>query len=269
MVAFVAYQQWGTAVGHCRAQSSLRSQFDRAEAAVRVVRAHDGAVAVSCPAVGSPVGILDIPRLGLDQVIVEGVGSEQLSAGPGHYPSTPLRGQSGNAAVAGHRTTHGAPFLGLDTLVTGDRIEVTTLQGRFTYRVGHSVVVAPSDTAALARSPRPVLTLTTCNPRSGAAQRLIVVAELVTPPAPSIRNPDGAEAVLTPDPARSPAAWLVLAGAVLGLAACYALVRLVDRRAAGRCTARAALGLGLVAGAVPVPVPVSFGVLDTPLPASF
>ena len=267
VVAFVAYQQWGTAVGHWRAQSSLRSQFDQAEAAVRAARDHGEAVAVSYPAVGNPVGILEIPRLGLDQVIVEGVGSEQLAAGPGHYPSTPLPGQSGNAAVAGHRTTHGAPFYGLATLVPGDRIQVTTLQGRFTYRVDRTMVVDPSDTAVLAPSARPQLTLTTCNPRYSAAQRLIVVAALVTPPAPTLPNPGGSGAAPAPDPARSPATWLVLAGAVLGLAVCAVLVRLVRRRAAGRWPARAAVGLGLAGGAVLVLV--AFSALDTLLPASF
>ena len=267
LVAFVAYQQWGTAVAHWRAQSSLRSRFDQSLAAIDAARAHGQAVAVTYPSVGDPVGVLDIPKLGLDQVIVEGVGSEQLADGPGHYPSTPLPGQPGNAAVAGHRTTHGAPFYGLDTLRPDDRIEVTTLQGRFSYRVTRSFVVAPSDTSVLAPSDRPELTLTTCNPKYSAAQRLIVVAALVTPAAPTIVHPGGAVAALVPDPNRSPTTWLTLAGAVLGLVAAYVLVRLVRRREPGRWPARAVLGLGLVCGVALVLV--AFGALDALLPPSF
>lgn len=268
VVAFVAYQQWGTAVGHWRAQSSLRSQFDQAAAAVHAGRARGAAVAVAYPAVGDPVGVLVIPRLGLDQVIVEGVGSAQLAAGPGHYPSTPLPGQAGNAAVAGHRTTHGAPFYGLDTLVVGDPIEVTTLQGRFTYRVARHLVVDPSDSAVLDPSTRDELTLTTCNPKYSAAQRLVVVADLVTPPAPTLVRPpaDGTPSG-TVDPARSVGTWLLLAGAVLGLVACVVLVSMVRRRPTGRWAGRVVLGVGLVAGAVLVLV--AFGALDTLLPPSF
>ena len=84
---------------------------------------------VAEPAVGDPVGELVIRRIGLDQVIVEGVQTVQLAVGLGHYTATPLPGQMGNAAIAGHRTTHGAPFNGLADLQFGDPIEVTTLQG--------------------------------------------------------------------------------------------------------------------------------------------
>jgi len=267
LVAFVAYQQWGTAVGHWRAQRSLRAQFAEAQASVRAARARGGAVAVPYPAVGDPVGVLVIPRLGLDQVIVEGVGADQLAAGPGHYPATPLPGQAGNAAVAGHRTTHGAPFYGLDTLRPGDPVEVATLQGHFTYRVSRSFVVAPTDTSVLAPSPRPELTLTTCNPKYSAAQRLIVVADLVTPPAPPLVRPHVAAVVPPADPARSPSVWLELAGAVAGLAAVVVVVGLVRRRATGRWPAR--LAPWVAAPIVVVLVLVAFGALDALLPASF
>ncbi len=267
LVAFVAYQQWGTAVGHWRAQSALRSQFDQAESAAHTARARGEAVAVPYPAVGDPVGVLVIPKLGLDQVMVEGVDASQLAAGPGHYPATALPGQAGNAAAAGHRTTHGAPFYGLDRLHPGDPIQVTTLQGRFTYRVARSAVVAPSDGAVLDPSPTPELTLTTCNPKYSAAQRLVVVADLVTPPAPTVRNPGGAEAAQRRDPVHAPATWLELGGAVAGLVALLVVVRLVRRRTAGRWPARMApwvavpVGVGLVL--------VAFGAPDTLLPPSF
>ncbi len=267
VLAFAAYQQWGTAIGQRHAQAALRSRFEHAEAAVHAARSRGEAVAVPYPGTGDPVGVLEIPKLGLDQVIVEGVAAPQLAVGPGHYPSTPLPGEAGNAAIAGHRTTHGAPFYGLDRLEVGDPIIVTTLQGRFTYRVARSSVVAPSDTAVLDPSARPELTLTTCNPKYSAAQRLIVVADLVTPPAPTTPRPPADAVAAPPDPVRSVGTWLELGGVALALAALYAAVRTVRRRAGGRWSARLALWLAVAVGIVLVVV--AFGVLDTLLPASF
>jgi sortase A len=268
ILAFVAYQQWGTAIRHAQAQHSLRSQFDQAAAAVGTARARGAAVAVSYPAVGGPVGVLVIPKIALDQVIVEGVGSAQLAEGPGHYPDTPLPGQPGNAAIAGHRTTHGAPFYSLDRLVPGDPITVTTVQGRFVYRVARSFVVAPDDTVVLAPSTTPELTLTTCNPKYSAAQRLIVVAVLVTPAAPRTPRPDtGTADEVAPDPTRDLATWLVLAAATVGLVALYLGVRVVRRRAAGRWSARVAPWAAAAVGVVVLLV--AFGALDALLPASF
>ncbi len=66
------------------------------------------------PAEGDPVGEIRIPAIGLDQVVVEGTNTNDLRQGPGHYIGTPLPGQGGNAAIAGHRTTYGHPFYNLD-----------------------------------------------------------------------------------------------------------------------------------------------------------
>jgi sortase A len=135
------------------------------------------------PAEGQPVGIIEIPKIGVDAVVVEGTATADLRLGPGHYPGTPLPGQPGNAAIAGHRTTYGAPFYNLNELVQGDCISVTTTQGHFRYDVTHVLVVPPSDLTVVAPSPTPELTLTTCNPRFSASQRLVVQASLITPPA--------------------------------------------------------------------------------------
>jgi sortase A len=133
------------------------------------------------------VAVLRIPRISADVVVVEGVDEPQLALGPGHYPGTPFPGEAGNAAIAGHRTTYGHPFYNLDQLQPGDSIEATTVQGSFSYRVVRSLVVNPSDGAVLDPSATPELTLTTCNPRYSASQRLVVQAVLtgVTPAAPS------------------------------------------------------------------------------------
>ncbi|MCB0989909.1 MAG: class E sortase, partial [Acidimicrobiales bacterium] len=134
---------------------------------------------------GEAVAEIRIPRLGLTKWVVEGVGTEDLKKGPGHYPGTPLPGQAGNAAIAGHRTTYGAPFEDLDQLEENDLIYVTTLQGSFVYRVTETIIVAPKDVYVLDPSDDNRLTLTTCHPKLTARQRMIVVAELLGDPAPS------------------------------------------------------------------------------------
>lgn len=79
--------------------------------------------------VGSPVALLAIPHLGLEQVVVEGTASGDLLAGPGHLRNTVLPGQLGTSAVFGRARTYGAPFARIGELVRGDQINVTTAQG--------------------------------------------------------------------------------------------------------------------------------------------
>jgi sortase A len=119
----------------------------------------------------------------LNAIVVQGTSTSDLRLGPGHYPGTPLPGQPGNSAIAGHRTTYGAPFYALDELHAGDPVFVTTTQGRFCYQVTRNLVVNPSDVAVVAQTSTPELTLTTCNPRFSATSRLVVQASLVTPAA--------------------------------------------------------------------------------------
>jgi len=122
---------------------------------------------------------MSIPKIGLLDAIVEGVNSPQLEQGPGHYPGTPLPGEAGNVAIAGHRTTYAHPFYNLNNLSLGDPIYILTGQGLFRYRVVNTQVVSPSDTAILdSTSDSPTLTLTTCNPRYSASTRLVVTAAL-------------------------------------------------------------------------------------------
>ncbi|HEX6263634.1 MAG TPA: class E sortase [Actinomycetota bacterium] len=134
------------------------------------------------PVPGRGVAILRIPRIDLDAVVVEGVGLEDLKRGPGHYPRTPLPGDGGNVGIAGHRTTYGKPFWSLNELAPGDEIFLRTNRGEFAYEVLWTRVVLPSQSEVLDRTPRPSLTLTTCEPRFSAARRLIVRAVQVDPP---------------------------------------------------------------------------------------
>ena len=137
---------------------------------------------------------LQIPRIGLDDTVVAGVGREDLKKGPGHYPQTPLPGQLGNAAIAGHRTTYGGPFLHIDELEAGDEIIVETPQGRFLYRTTTTEIVDADDWQVIATTDPTMasLTLTSCDPVGTASRRIIVHAELdiaqSDAPAPAVFN---------------------------------------------------------------------------------
>lgn len=135
---------------------------------------------------GTAIDHLVIPAIGVDKFVVQGTAEADLSQGPGHYPSTVLPGQVGNAGIAGHRTTYGAPFFRLDQLKVGDPIYVTNTAGtRYTYTMASSEVVAPSDGAVLDPTTTAQLTLTTCNPRFSDTSRLVVVATLTATVAPT------------------------------------------------------------------------------------
>ncbi len=140
---------------------------------------------------GSVLGRLSIPAIDVEQLIVEGIEEGSLQQGPGHYPSTSLPGLAGNAAIAGHRTTWGAPFNRIDELEPGDRIQVEMVWGTFTYEVvaqgedessGH-MIVEPSDVWVLDDAGDNRLTLTSCHPLYSARERIIVTARLVGEPA--------------------------------------------------------------------------------------
>ena len=123
-------------------------------------------------------GRLRAPAAGLSAVVVEGIAAGDLRRGPGHYPGTPLPGQRGTVAIAGHRTTYGAPFRRLDDLERGDRIELAMPYGRFAYRVEGSRIVAPSATWVTRRVAYDRLVLTACHPLYSAAERIVVFARL-------------------------------------------------------------------------------------------
>jgi sortase A len=194
VLLFIPYLLWGTGLMTAHSQSVLRQQFaadQHASGSISTNRLsppkHGSTVpappevapVIGAPAAGSAVGLIVIRKIGLSMVFVEGTDETQLQAGPGHYPGTPLPGEAGNAAIAGHRTTYLAPFYNLDALVPGDQIGITTLQGIFLYQVTGSQVVDPTDVAVVGPTPTPELTLTTCNPRYSASQRLVVHAALV------------------------------------------------------------------------------------------
>ena len=197
LLSFVAYQLWGTALYEHNAQAHLRQELagklhtPSTTVPTTVPGAptstppptvvNQVAATTKDPPVGTPIGLLSIPRIGMsDAAIVEGTAENQLQQGPGHYVGTALPGQAGNVAIAGHRTTYGAPFYDLNELQPGDPITIQTSQGIFKYQVVMSHVVSPSNVTVLDSSPENELTLTTCNPRYSAATRLVVLATLKT-----------------------------------------------------------------------------------------
>jgi sortase A len=119
-------------------------------------------------------------------IVVEGTTGNALRAGAGHYTDTPLPGERGNVAIAGHRTGFGEPFRHLDALRPGDIITMETPIGNYTYEVvpdvdGHKNpwVTHPRDFSVIAPTQEAVLTLTTCDPPHTSLKRLIVRAKLI------------------------------------------------------------------------------------------
>jgi sortase A len=127
---------------------------------------------------GDPLGRIEIPKIGVSDVFVQGTGTSDLRKGPGHYPDTPLPGQHGTVAIAGHRTTYGAPFHDVDDLRPGDRIELAMPYGRFEYRVERTRIVAPTAVWVTDRVGYDRLILSACHPLYSAAQRIVVFARL-------------------------------------------------------------------------------------------
>ena len=201
ILLFVAYQLWGTGIREAQAQHRLNDQFEQQlghpiDSGSTPTTAPGATTTTSEPVPppppagdGDAVAHIRIPKIGVDKIVVEGVGVPDLKKGPGHYPTSPLPGQRGNAAIAGHRTTYGAPFNRLDELKQGDEILVTTVQGSFRYQVREQLVVKPDQVEILKDFGDDRLTLTSCNPKYSARQRIVVVSALQGPAAPAATTP--------------------------------------------------------------------------------
>ena len=201
LVSFVAYQLWGTALYESRAQGHLRSELTTqlhhrlptSPAGLNGAQHHSGLPPLAStpapleptPAVTAPIGLISIPAINVSFAIVQGVTETQLEQGPGHYPGTPLPGEPGNVAIAGHRTTYAHPFYNLNELQPGDAVYILTTQGLFRYTVTGTQVVPPTDVGVLDTvASASTLTLTTCNPRYSAATRMVVTADFTPGPGP-------------------------------------------------------------------------------------
>ncbi|GBL21157.1 hypothetical protein EMGBS4_12170 [Acidimicrobiaceae bacterium] len=149
---------------------------------------------------GDVIGRIMAPSIGLDKFIVEGAGATDLRSAIGRYRGTAFIGDKGNVALAGHRTTYGAPFGRIGDLLPGDKINILTPVGTAIYEVldpvvasklwagtvreigGGYSIVGPSDEFVLADVGDNRLTLTACHPRFSAEERIVVVAQLIGEP---------------------------------------------------------------------------------------
>ncbi|MCH7790552.1 MAG: class E sortase [Acidobacteria bacterium] len=238
ILLFVAYQLWGTNIAHDLSQGQLETELEELFAEAATISPVTSAsprgptttttpeslplggsateqvwnkkkLLAMFPSGGDAISRIEAPSIGLNEVVVEGVQVADLRKGPGHYRSTPLPGQPGNASIAGHRTTYGAPFHDIDQLAVGDEIVVTTVQGAFTYRVMSSskafprrdkgndahTIVTPEDSWVLGDHDDNRLTLTACHPKYSAQQRIVVAAEMIDTPGaarPSVEEANGA-----------------------------------------------------------------------------
>lgn len=135
---------------------------------------------------GSVLGRMEIPRIGLSAMVLEGDDESVLRKGPGHLPGTPFPGRPGNVVIAAHRDTFFRP---LHAIQKGDEITVTTSQGVYKYRVDWINEVSPQDVKVLKARRHPTLTLITCYPFyfvGDAPQRFVVqAAELPSSQSPA------------------------------------------------------------------------------------
>lgn len=185
VLLFVVYELVGTSVVTKRHQSALANAFS--EELVQPAVSPSPQPPSRRPGPRRPpirpIARLRIPKIEVDWYVVEGVSLDRLRWGPGHYPESVDIGGRGVTAIAGHRTTYGAPFYRLNDLGAGDRIVIETTSVIYTYRVTGTKVIKPTDRWVLKGDPGSGagsrLTLTTCNPRFSARQRLIVWADQI------------------------------------------------------------------------------------------
>lgn len=185
VLLYVVYLLWFTGLGTAQEQADLERRF---QDLTTEAPADDG------PALDADVFAAlwferDGERVVNDDTlyVVEGVTLDLLRSGPGHYPDSAAPGEDGNLGIAGHRTTYGSPFWGLDELVDGDTIHVVDRDGtEWVYAYREQRIVQPTDTWVVDDADplelgAPTITLTTCHPRFSAAQRLVAWGELIGP----------------------------------------------------------------------------------------
>jgi len=142
---------------------------------------HAGASPAALPAVGQDglIGRIEVPRLEVSVVVIEGTDWAVLQHAAGHIPGTALPGEPGNVGISAHRDTFFRP---LRNIRANDEVTVTTLRGEYRYRVVSTEIVKPDDVGVLKAGIGETLTLVTCYPFyfvGAAPRRFIVRAERV------------------------------------------------------------------------------------------
>lgn len=207
MLLFLGWHVWYndvvSGIAQNNAGSQLSEHWDNVPLAVREFDRNPGdssgaRLAPEPPVTASPAmftnfATLIVPRFGdtFERPIAEGIDPKKVlnirNAGIGHYPQSNDLGQIGNFAVAGHRTTYGAPFANIDQLRVGDRLYVETEAGWYVYRFRNLEYVWPKEVAVLKPVPQSsakaqdrLLTLTSCHPKLSAAERVIAYSAFET-----------------------------------------------------------------------------------------
>jgi sortase A len=228
LLLFTGYQLWGTGIAEFRSQKALEKTFEARRAPTPQY---------SVPKNGEVAGRITIDAIGLSKILVAGVDYRNLERGPGIFPGSPLPGHLGNLAIAGHRTTYGAPFARLNELKTGDPIQIETVEGSFTYVVKSSPRIVAATDVQVAQTFDPnatTLTLITCHPKWTSKKRLIVEATISVeaPSQPTVTYP------IAPNPAvqltrgwfDDSDAWPVVCGLLSALLSIALACRLLIRR---------------------------------------
>ena len=216
LLLFVAYQLWGTGLAENQAQNKLKSQF--VTSTTVTTPATDAPTTTTLPPPpkkGDVVAQIIIEKINVDKFVIAGVGYKELEKGPGLFAGSPLPAQLGNVAIAGHRTTFGAPFGRVNELAEGDRIVMKTSRGEFVYLVtGAPTIVKATDVDVIRTvdPTRAILTLVTCHPKWTSENRMIISAELepkVIAQEATVFVADATEpeAVLTEGWFHDPSAW--------------------------------------------------------------
>jgi sortase A len=200
LLLFVAWQLWWTDVTANREQAVTISALEKGfgaglpeRGAVDPPAAPEKAVPKTTVTLtkvpfGEAFAIIRIPRLGAGYArpVLQGTDHDTLTKGIGHYSRTAFPGQTGNFAVAGHRTTYGRPFSDINLLRKGDVIVVETRTSYFVYAVDRHVIVTPDHVEVIAPVPQDSggqptqawMTMTACHPRFSASQRYVAFARL-------------------------------------------------------------------------------------------
>jgi sortase A len=175
-------------LGYCAAEfvDSRFFEFRQAQKFAQELRTAPPRSAAPLPAMppprdGAVMGRLEIPRLGVSVMVVEGVDEGDLNRAAGHIPGTAFPGQAGNVGIAAHRDTF---FRALRNVKADDTISLQTLRGTYRYRVVSTTIVNPDDVRVLDPTGGSTLTLVTCYPFyyiGAAPRRFIVHAQLLAP----------------------------------------------------------------------------------------
>jgi sortase A len=168
--------------GHTPPVGGREPQFNEAEIPAHLRPVVQSMAALPIPTLGPETARnIRIPAIGVDQVIVQGDGWDQLKKGVGQGLGSPNPGEKGNIVLSAHNDIYGEAFRDLDKLKVGDEIILTTQKQDHVYTVVDSAIVDPNRVDLLNQTPEAVVTLISCYPYLVDTQRIVVLAQLKTP----------------------------------------------------------------------------------------